>query len=805
MSSLELGRYDEGMAILLSIKSLATADWKQLKGAEATYVGIDFGTSTTVVSYSYYDELLDSIKCDVIPIRQKEYDGAMSKSEKLPTVIALYDNQILVGTGASSLKYELEKNKDIWYSFKMELGEDLGPKYYNSTLNREKSIQIQNAKDATSVFFRFLKKEIENFVHTKGLNDNIKYAVSIPASFEANQRRDLIEALSINQIDVSKQALIDEPNAAFLSYILDSDTFGEAITIPNGINPKMLVFDFGAGTCDISILEIGVNRKGVYSKNLSISKFEKLGGDDIDRYIAYNILYPELLVQNGLDSDDFIMSEKRKIVNNLLVFAEKLKIGMCKAINLIWEKYDLSTIAQEYTIVVKDIHIESSKGVLSSSEMQMTSIQFAEVMKVFTRKTGGVIKDGQEYNSIYQSIKSSIKKSGLSTSDIDYVLFIGGSSMNPYVQASLKKWLPNSKLLLPCDTQEHVSKGASIHSLIYNALGLNIVQPITSEPICVVTQNNELLTLVPAGMTMPTDIIEIDNLAVARNGQQIIEIPICISNENKLLTNLVITSENPDGFSMDSPVKLILELTADKLLTVRAEVEKQICWVNAINPFANKELTTQERIALKAEKDAYRKAAENHGRLPKKSLMELAKAYEEAKMNINAAEAYEECNELYPKSVSSNRIGICYSNAQNWRKALYYGEMDYEENRNSTSAFNLGYRYKNVDTFKYLKYINEALDLSPDKPHALFELGRYEKAHGKEAAGEAKIRKAYNIWKSKYDAGTLSEVDYTWLPSAATELGYLAFAEEVREKSNKMLNNSFYNSENTTVIKESDL
>lgn len=96
-------------------------------------------------------------------------------------------------------------------------------------------------------------------------------------------------------MDVSKQSLIDEPNAAFLNYIHESEMNNEAVVIPKDINPKMLVFDFGAGTCDISILEIGVDYKGVYSKNLSISKFEKLGGNDIDRYIAYEILYPELL------------------------------------------------------------------------------------------------------------------------------------------------------------------------------------------------------------------------------------------------------------------------------------------------------------------------------------------------------------------------------------------------------------------------------------------------------------------------------------------------------------------------------
>ena len=100
----------------------------------------------------------------------------------------------------------------------------------------------------------------------------------------------------------------------------------EAVVIPKDINPKMLVFDFGAGTCDISILEIGVDYKGVYSKNLSISKFEKLGGNDIDRYIAYEILYPELLSHNHLDMDIFIMSEKKKIINALLTTAENLKI-----------------------------------------------------------------------------------------------------------------------------------------------------------------------------------------------------------------------------------------------------------------------------------------------------------------------------------------------------------------------------------------------------------------------------------------------------------------------------------------------
>ena len=96
---------------------------------------------------------------------------------------------------------------------------------------------------------------------------------------------------------VDKQALIDEPNSAFLSYVSDPELKSE-ISILEDYPTNILVFDFGAGTCDISIIEVGYSSKGFYSKNLSISRFEALGGNDIDKMIAKDILLPQFLKEN---------------------------------------------------------------------------------------------------------------------------------------------------------------------------------------------------------------------------------------------------------------------------------------------------------------------------------------------------------------------------------------------------------------------------------------------------------------------------------------------------------------------------
>ncbi len=240
-----------------------------------TFIGIDFGTSTTVVSVATIDKKTQEILTTPIWLNQRLPDGGKMSSEKIPTVIAWYNQQLLVGKGAADLKYQLKKGVNVWYSFKMELGEDLGSKYYNSELGRNSEFHILNPKDAAKVFFQYLKAQIDRYIREKNIPSNVQVAVSIPASFEANQRKELIYALEQNGISINKQSLIDEPNAAFLSYVQVSSLEKDPITIPDGDNPKILVFDFGAGTCDVSILELGKDLNGIYSKNLSISKFEK--------------------------------------------------------------------------------------------------------------------------------------------------------------------------------------------------------------------------------------------------------------------------------------------------------------------------------------------------------------------------------------------------------------------------------------------------------------------------------------------------------------------------------------------------
>ena len=769
-----------------------------------TFIGIDFGTSTTVVSVAIIDKETKEILTNPIWLNQKLYDGAIMSSEKIPTVIAWHNQQLLVGKGAADLKYQLKKGINVWYSFKMELGEDLGSKYYNSELDRKSDYPILNPKDAAKVFFQYLKAQIYRYIKINNLSSNVQFAVSIPASFEANQRKELIYALEQNGISINKQSLIDEPNAAFLSYVQVSSLEKNPITIPDGDNPKILVFDFGAGTCDVSVIELGKDLKGIYSKNLSISKFEKLGGDDIDRHIAINILFPQLLKESGMNKEDFRTPEKNRIVSQLLKAAEQLKILICQNISLQTNNRILpaSATSKDYVSVGNRIEIDTRKGLLTLTEPKLSYEEFNETMKAFLKSTSivpfktKIIED--EFATIFSPIQTALKKASLTKDEIDYVLFIGGSSKNPYVQAALKEYFKESELLVPRDLQTHVSSGAAIHSLVYNGFGKNIIQPITSEPFLVITKDETPKVILKAGTHIPCELILIDDLVTSHDGQQAIELPICLGNVNKLLYNIKIVSGNLQGFKRNTQVKLELEITTDKLLIVRASAEGQQVLVEPINPFANKELSTEQRIVLKAERQANIEAEQNGGKPTKQGLETLYKAYEKVGNDYRAAETLELLNELYPSIHNFNQIGVLYSSAGYNHKALEYYEKAYSANKNATTAFNYAFKFKNKDRTKFKEILEESLRLDPDKPHSLYELGRLLKKENN-PEGKKKIQQAFDTWKEKFDTNQMRESDYSWLSSAADELGMRDFAQQVRESKPQFSREKLYNSENLTI------
>lgn len=769
-----------------------------------TFVGIDFGTSTTVVSIATIDKTTKEILTAPIWLNQKLYDGAIMSSEKIPTVIAWHNQQLLVGKGADDLKYQLKKGVNVWYSFKMELGEDLGSKYYNSELDRKSDFPILNPKDAAKVFFQYLKAQIDRYIKTNNLPPNVQYAVSIPASFEANQRKELIYALEQNGISINKQSLIDEPNAAFLSYVQVSSLEKNPITIPDGDNPKILVFDFGAGTCDVSILELGKDLHGIYSKNLSISKFEKLGGDDIDRLIAIDYLFPQLLKESGMNKDDFRTPEKNRIVSQLLKSAEQLKIMICENIALQTSNRILpaAAISKDYVSIGNRIDIDTRKGLLTLIEPKLSYAEFNEVMKAFLKSAAlipyktKIVED--EFTTIFKPIQTALKKASLAKDEIDYVLFIGGSSKNPYVQAALKEHFKESELLVPRDLQTHVSSGAAIHSLIYNGFGKNIIQPITSEPFLVITKDETPKVILKAGTYIPCDLIVIDDLVTSQDGQQAIELPICLGNINKLLYNIKIVSGNAQGFKRNTSVKLELEITTDKLLLARATAVGQQIMVEPINPFVNKELTAEQRIVLKAERQANIEAEQNGGKPTRQGLETLYKAYEKVGNDFRAAETLELLNEMYPSVHNYNQIGVLYSSAGYDDKALEYYEKGYNSNKNATTAFNYAYKLKDKDKEKFKEILEESLRLDPDKPHSLYELGRLLKKE-KNPEGKKMIEKAFENWKRKFDTNQMNESDYSWLSSAADELGMKDFAQQVRESKPQFSGEKLYNSENLTV------
>ena len=754
------------------------------------YIGIDFGTSTTVVSVArQYNKQLT---CKTIPIAYKDFEGGIGYDDRVATMLAIKENKLLAGNGAVEFKYDLEKDVDIWYSFKMELGEDLGEQYAKSSFPG-----IKSPKDAATIFFKYIKTQIEKSVKAS----RYEYAVTIPASFEANQRKDLIEALEANGININRQSLIDEPNAAFLSCIIEDQMTSKSMMLRSDSNLSLMVFDYGAGTCDISLLEIGLDQNGAFSKNKAISRFEKCGGDDIDRCIASEILLPQVLEQIHEKDEDLRQSKRKYLIDHLMKPAERLKIEICDNVGrqMIDGILPPLAISEEEVTIYTTYKFEFDGRWVNFENPHMTYRQFNDIMRHFLKQEFAA---SDKYNSIFKCINSAIDKSGIDRRDIDYILLIGGSSYNPYIQYALKENFSNSTLRIPHDLQTHVSQGAAIHSLIYNGLGHNVINPISSEPIFIITKGvDSRRILFPAGTYMPCEDVLIDDLATNKDGQQCIELPICVGNEEKILCNFIINAPDSNGFRFGEEVRLKVRLTADKLLKGHVEIRGVKTEITPVNPLSNKSLSHAETIILQAQRVVNNDASKHGGKASKQTLEALADAYKQAGRHLDAAETYEDINEIYPGTISLNNIALEYGEAGKYNKEIELLELALKRSpNNDTILFNLAHNIKSKNPQRYKELMEISISINPNEPCHLYDFGRWLKTHNEMQRGTDLIEQALTLWDQRLKAGRLKRWDYGWYSSALESVGQYSKAQEVRD-ANKTDQLKAYNTDNLTIIK----
>ena len=328
----------------------------------AKIIGIDLGTTNSCVA------VMEGGEPVVIP----NAEG----SRTTPSVVAFAkDGERLVGQVA---KRQAVANPDHTVSsIKREMGTDY-------------KVKIDDKQ--------FTPQEISAMVLTKLKNDAEAYlgqkvtqaVITVPAYFTDSQRQATKDAGKIAGLEVMR--IINEPTAAALAYGLDK---GE------NANQKLLVFDLGGGTFDVSILEIG---DGVFEV-IATKGNNRLGGDDFDQRII-DLLQKEFKAQNGID-----LSTDRTAVQRLKEAAEKAKI-------------DLSATTKT-TISLPFISADASGP--KHLEFELTRAKFDDITSDLVQQT-------------IDLTQAALKDAGLSKDEIHKIIMVGGSTRIPAVCEAVKNF-----------------------------------------------------------------------------------------------------------------------------------------------------------------------------------------------------------------------------------------------------------------------------------------------------------------------------------------------------------------------------
>ena len=387
-------------------------------------IGIDLGTTNSAVA------VMEGGKPKIIT----NPDG----SRTTPSVVAFKNGEIQVGEVA---KRQEITNPNTVRSIKSHMGEE----GYTVDIDGKKYTPQQ----ISAMILQYIKGYAEDY-----LSDTVSEAViTVPAYFNDAQRQATKDAGKIAGLDVKR--IINEPTAAALAYGLDKQDTDE----------KILVYDLGGGTFDVSVLELG---DGVFQV-LSTNGDTHLGGDDFDQRII-DYLVAEFKKENGVD-----LAQDKMALQRLKDAAEKAK-------------KELSGVNQT----------EISLPFIASNDNGPLHLQTTLTRAKFNELTHDLV----EKTKI--PFENALKDAGLSTSDIDEVILNGGSTRIPAVQEAVKEWSgkePNHSI----NPDEAVALGAAVQGGVLTGDVKDVVLlDVTPLSLGIETMGGVMTKLIEKNTTIPT-------------------------------------------------------------------------------------------------------------------------------------------------------------------------------------------------------------------------------------------------------------------------------------------------------------
>jgi len=507
-------------------------------------IGIDLGTTNSCVAVVEGGE----------PIVITNSEGKRTT----PSVVGFTDNDRKIGDPAK--RQAVTNPKNTVYSIKRFIGKDYSAcadevtKVPYKVVKSGKNVPGVKIDDRTytpqeisAMILQKMKKTAEDY-----LGYEVKRAViTVPAYFGDAERTATIEAGEIAGLKVER--IINEPTAAALAYGLDK----------KNTDSKILVFDCGGGTHDVSVLEIG---DGVFEVK-STDGDTHLGGDDFDNAII------AWMVEEFKSEYSMDLSKDPICLQRLKEAAEKAKIELS------------STSQSEINLP----YISAQDGMPLHFVKQLTKAKFDQMTSSLVERA-------------IACVKSALKSAGLKPSDIDEVILVGGSTRIPSIQEALEKYTgkkPNKSV----NPDEVVALGAAIQGAVLSG-GITDVLLLDVTPLSlgIETMGSVMTRLIEANTTIPTR--KSETFSTAADNQPSVEIHVLQGERPMSKDNRSLGRFHLDGI-MPAPrgipqVEVTLDIDANGVLSVSAK-DKASGKENKIRIEGGSQLSKEEIERMKAE------------------------------------------------------------------------------------------------------------------------------------------------------------------------------------------------------------